>query len=105
MNALLVGDAETMDVLQALMTVATKWVSVGILLGIPYDRLQMLDAEEDLEMKVSKLVEAWLGRRLGSKPPSWKTLVEAIASRAGGDHQTLAKKLASDHPVVEHNGS
>ena len=92
-----------MDVLQALMTVATKWVSVGILLGIRYDRLQMCEAEEDLETKVSKLVEAWLVKHLGSKP-SWKRLVEAIASKAGGDHQTLAKKLASDHPVVEHNG-
>ena len=87
-------------ILDTLLTVATKWVAIGVLLGIPYDRILMLETQEDLEMKVSKLVEAWLDKNLGSKP-SWKRLVEVVASKAGGDHQTLAMKIAKDHPVVE----
>ena len=83
-----------------MLKVATKWVAIGILFDIPYERLQIYEAEEDLEKRVSRLVEAWIDNELGSKP-TWKRLVEVIASKAGGDHQALAKKLASDHQPSE----
>ena len=87
-----------------MLKVATKWVSIGILLGIPYDRIQFFETEDDLEKRVSKLVDAWLDKKLGSEPPTWKTLVEVIAAKAGGDHQALAKQLASEHPATEGQG-
>lgn len=91
-------------VMDAFLKVATKWVAIGILLGIPYDRIQIFELEDDLEKKISKLVDAWLDKKLGLEPPTWKRLVEVIAAKAGGDHQALAKQLASEHPVTEGQG-
>ena len=94
---------EKQAVIDTLLQIATKWVAVGVLLGIPYDKIQMFEAEDDLERRVFKLAEAWLGKNLGVEP-TWRKLVEVIASKAGGDHQALAKRLASDHPVTEEQG-
>lgn len=91
-------------VLDTLLKVATKWVAIGILLGIPYDRLLLIEDEDDLEKRVSKLVEDWLEKRRHGGEPTWQKLVEVIASKAGGDHQALARRLASDHPVTEEEG-
>ena len=84
---------------------ATKWVAIGILLGIHYDRIMIFEAAgDDLERRIFKLAEGWLEKSLGVGQPSWRKLVEVIASKAGGDHQALAKRLASDHPVIEERG-
>jgi hypothetical protein len=99
------GSAEIQAVVDALLHVPTKWVAIGILLGIHYDRIVMFEAaEDDLERRIFKLAEGWLGKELGVGQPSWRKLVEVIASKAGGDHQALAKRLASQHPVTEERG-
>ena len=84
---------------------ATKWVAIGVLLGIHYDRLVMFEAAEDnLEQRIFKLDEAWLEKNLGFGQPTWRKLVEVIASKAGGDHQALAKRLAADHSLTTEQG-
>lgn len=84
---------------------ATKWVAIGILLGIPYHSIMMFEAaEDDLERRIFKLAEAWLEKNLGFGQPTWRKLVEVIASKAGGDHQALAKRLATDHPLTTEQG-
>ena len=32
-------------------------------------------------------------------PPTWRMLVKAVDSPAGGNDHNLAKKIASNHPV------
>lgn len=95
---------EKQAVVDILLQVATKWVAIGVLLGIHYDRIVMFEAEDDLERRIFKLAEAWLEKHLGVGQPTWRKLVEVIASKAGGDHQALAKRLASEHPVTEEQG-
>lgn len=89
--------------MDVLLQVAIKWVAIGILLGIDYSKIVMFEYEDDLERRVAKLADAWLEKNLGEQP-TWRKLVEVIGSKAGGDHQALAKKLACDHPVTEEQG-
>lgn len=94
------GPEEKEFVFELLLQVATKWVAIGILLDISYDRLQLFEAQhDDMEKRVLKLVEAWIENRIGSVP-TWRRLAEVIACKAGGDHYALAKKVANDHPLT-----
>lgn len=97
------GSTEKLAVMDVLLQVATKWVGIGILLGIHYSRIVMFEDEDDFEKRLAKLAEAWLEKKLGEQP-TWRKLVEVIGSKAGGDHQALAKKLAGDHPITEEQG-
>lgn len=98
------GSTETQAIVDILLQVATKWVAIAVLLGIDYDTIMRFEAEDDLERRILKLAEAWLEKNLGVGQPTWRKLVEVIASKAGGDHQALAKRLATDHPVTEEQG-
>ena len=83
--------------------VATNWVSVGLFLGIPYKLIEIFKLEDSLEESVGKMVEAWLTRKYDVAvfgEPTWRKLVEAVASRSGGCHQRLAADVARDHPLI-----
>ena len=82
--------------------VADKWLAIGLLLGIPYHRLEACEAEDTLNQRVTQMVTEWLGKRYDTDRfglPSWRRLVEVIASRAGGSHNYLANQLVKTHPV------
>lgn len=97
------GSDSKVAVTDALLEVATRWASIGLLLGIPYDRIDAIEDTDDLDDRVSKLVKIWIVKRLGNSP-SWKSLVTAIASKAGGDNLALAKRIASEHSEIQENG-
>ena len=82
--------------------VADKWLAIGLLLGIPYHRLEACEAEDTLNQRVTRMVTEWLEKRYDTEKfglPSWRRLVEVIASRAGGSHNYLANQLVKSHPV------
>ena len=82
--------------------VADKWMSIGLLLGIPYYRLEGCEAEDTLSHRVTAMVTEWLERRYDTEVfgvPSWRRLVEVVASRAGGSHNYLANQLVKAHPI------
>lgn len=82
---------------------ADKWDSVGLFLGIPYKIIERCKQEDTLDDRMLELVTAWINRKYDVddyEEPSWRSLVEAVAHKAGGYHRRLAAKLASDHPIV-----
>lgn len=84
--------------------VANKWYSIGLFLGIPYKHMELFKMEDSIEESITEMVKAWLKRKYDVKAfgePSWRKLVEAVASRSGGGHCGLATKIASDHPCYD----
>ena len=82
--------------------VAIHWESIGLFLGIPYKYIELFKLEDSLEDSVAKMVEAWLARKhdVGTfGEPTWRKLVEAVASRSGGGNQRLAANICKDHPL------
>ena len=82
--------------------VATQWASIGLFLGIPYKDIEIFKMEDSLENSVTRMVEAWLQRKHDSQAfgePSWRRLVEAVASPSGGNNKSLASQIAAKHPL------
>ncbi len=82
--------------------VADKWMAIGLLLGISYSKLVTYEDEGTLSDRVSAMISDWLEKRYKMQKfglPTWRRLVEVIASRAGGAHNALAKQLAKSHPI------
>ncbi len=82
--------------------VASNWFSVGLFLGIPYKLLEIYKLEDSLEESIGMMVDAWLAGKQDVEAfgkPSWRKLVEAVASRSGGGHRRLAAEIAKAHPL------
>jgi hypothetical protein len=82
--------------------VATNWVSIGLLLGIPYKRMEIFKLEDTLEERMGMMVDAWLSLKHDVAvfgEPTWRRLVEVVASSSGGGHMRLATEIARDHPL------
>ncbi len=81
--------------------VANNWFSIGLFLGIPYKHMELFKLEDSLEESIIKMVDTWMARKQDVEvfgEPSWRKLVEAVASRSGGGHRRLASEIAMDHP-------
>ena len=97
------GEDQLGAILDALSDVS-KWQEIGLLLGISYMKLQMIEIEEDnvtIPHKMRAMAELWLGRKYDIETfgkPSWRTLVGVIAAHAGGQFPRLAKEIAAKHP-------
>ena len=83
--------------------VAVQWMSIGLLLGVSYEALEICEASQGLEEHVNGMVVAWLNHRYNWErfgEPSWRRLVEVIGARAGGNNRALSQKIARLHPVM-----
>lgn len=77
----------------------TKWLQIGLFLGISFGELQKLKASAD-DDKVLGLVDIWTRWNYDTDTfgkPSWKNLVHAIGARAGGNACRAANKIADEH--------
>lgn len=93
---------ETLTGIVALLDpVATHWDSIGIFLGIPYEDIQRWRLEHSIVDRLTRMVEGWLERKHDVEEfgePTWRLLVEAVATMSGGNNQRLAAKIAKKHP-------
>ncbi len=100
--AYFIGKEATSEVESALESVSAKWKHIAIILGLPYNDLQKLHQNGDVEEFTHSVVEKWLSRDFDFSTfgmPSWKRLVEAIGSKAGGDNARHAHQIAKEHKV------
>lgn len=77
----------------------TKWLEIGLFLGISFGELQKLKPIAD-DDKVHGLVGIWTRWNYNTDKfgkPSWKNLVRAIGARAGGNARRAANKIADQH--------
>ena len=84
--------------------VADKWMAIGLLLGIPYFQLKMLEYSDEM---VRGVVRAWLEEKYNTQVfgrPCWRKLVEVVGARAGGSHAALAQEIAREHSATAANG-
>ena len=81
-----------------------NYYEFGIQLGLP---LQEMDAiqkafRQDITQAFIEVLQIFLKHRYNIQehgPPTWRKLVEAVDSRAGGNNHSLAKKIAKHHPI------
>lgn len=97
-----VGEENAIDVKQETMTLAAKFRSMGEVLGLLASELDIIskNCPNDCEEAFSQVIDTWLKQShdtSGHGHPSWKKLVEAVASRTGGKNPALAQKIAAAH--------
>ena len=95
------GD-DFMEVRDAVTDVLHKWQGVAHALGLRPAQVQTIRAKHrDLDDCMDEAISVWLRRdymeaKFG--PPTWTSLVKAIAAKAGGQNPALADEIAEAHP-------
>ena len=91
-----------MDVMEAVVGVATNWKFIGMALRIKPATLDIISSKHASDAKeyLSDMLRAWLqqcydAERFGQ--PSWKLLCQAIHNHVGGNNPALAKKIAKKY--------
>ena len=88
--------------IETVIKVAAKYDSVGMMLGLPSNELDAITrwCLGDPKRALSQVVTTWLKQSYNVEKfgfPSWRALVKAIDSHAGGYNHALAKRIASRH--------
>ena len=87
----------------AVVDIAAGFRLFGIALGLPppaVDRIAK-DNPRDVREALGQIVSTWLALEFDTvkfEMPSWRSLVSAVASPAGGHNPRLAQEIADDHP-------
>ena len=96
------GSEDEAEVMEAVIKVAAKYDSVGRMLGISASELNTITrgCPGDPKQALSQVISAWLKQSYNVGkfgPPSWRMLVKAVDSPAGGCNRALAKEIALNH--------
>ena len=96
------GEESAADVKREAISLTARYRAVGEVLGLPAADLDQISKHCpcDCEKAFSQVINSWLKQlydvsRHGH--PSWRKLVYAIASEAGGKNPALAMKIADAH--------
>lgn len=92
------------DVCEQVMEVSPKYYKLGIVLGLPTSELDKIRQgfPQDMDQALIEVLTRWLKHSYKVDkhgPPSWRKLVEAVDSQAGGNNHSLAKNIATNHPL------
>lgn len=101
-SLIIVSEDEKIVIAHILDGAATNRASIGLFLGIPYKHIELFKLEDTLGESVSRMVGAWLQRKydvVSFGEPSWRKLVEAVASPSGACNLRLATEIARVHPL------
>ena len=87
------------------MTLAARYESFGITLGLLSSELEAIRCEcvGDTKRALGQVIRTWLKQSYDVDtfgPPSWRSVVKAVDSSAGGSNHALAKKIASKHKGI-----
>ncbi len=85
--------------MNALTDVQSRYYEIGTQLHLKaLDTIKNRSPTDTIAM--GEVVEEWLKRNYNTEklgPPTWKVLVKVVANPNGGNNNSLAKKLASEH--------
>jgi hypothetical protein len=100
----LLGEDNLANILEAVLPIKSVYFSLGRCLGLPIAVLESIrKTESDIEQALYGTLKLWLQQKYDTErfgPPTWRTLVEAVDQKAGGNNNELAKKIASNHPAI-----
>ena len=93
-------EEDALDVKCSIVKLAARFYSLGCALGLPASTLETIKSNNpgDSEKALEQVISTWLAQNFNTEPPSWRTLVKAVAHPAGGNARLLAKEMAEDHP-------
>ena len=86
------------------VSIQSRYYQFGTELGLPLREMETIQKtfQLDIAQAFSTVLTRWLRHSYDVKkygPPTWRRLVEAVDSPAGGNNHALAKKIAEHHPV------
>ena len=100
------GEADLRDVCRELVSIKAKYYQLGVELGLLPGELDAIRVEDpqNVDQKFTDVILRWLRQhydvaRFGG--PTWRRLVEAVDSPAGGNNHALAVNIALKHPVKQ----
>lgn len=101
----LIGEDDAYSVHSAVIELAAKFRSLGRALGLRASELDTISKNCPLDAKeaLGQVVDMWISQCYNVKQfgrPSWRMLVMAVDSPAGGNNHLLARKIAADHPGI-----
>ena len=85
------------------MKLAANFHCLGCALGLRVSTLKEIKTNNpsDVRKALGEVINTWLAQQYTTErfgEPSWRRLVSAVASPAGGNDHLLAKTIAEDHP-------
>ncbi len=84
-------------VVNALTDVTSRYNEIGTQLHLK----NLKDRSTTNAEVMGKFIEDWLNEKYNTTrfvPPTWKMLVEVVANPNGGNNNSLADKIAKEHP-------
>ena len=100
------GEDDAFEIKSEIHGLAARLRQFGGALGLRASELDKIydNFPRDSDKALDKVIDTWLAQcynveRFGL--PSWRALVKAVDSPAGGNNHLLAKKIATDHPGIE----
>ena len=91
------------DVLEEVIDLKGKWTDILSGLRLPHSQQAAIKVEHPADARscLEAVLHVWLSKNYDVEkhgPPSWRTLVKAVADRIGGADTALALKIAKNHP-------
>ena len=104
-NSLHSDEEDCRDIYREAMGIKSRYYKFGEELGLPANDLETISTtvRDDAEIALSKVLLVWLRQQYNVKRhgyPTWRRLVEAVNSKAGGSNPTLAAEIAKKHTVT-----
>ena len=101
----IVAEDNLQEVKVAVIKLAAKARSLGLALGILASKLDTIRSKciSDPNEILTEVLHTWLKQAYDVEKhgqPSWRTLVQAVNSRAGGEDPALAREIADSHPGI-----
>jgi hypothetical protein len=98
------------EVYREVVSIQPSYYQFGIELGLPLREVDTVQKafRQDTPQAFTEVLKVFLKHRYSIEkygPPTWRKLVEAVDSPAGGNNHALAKKIAEHHPVNKGGGN
>ena len=103
LHDLSVANDDLYDVLEEVIDLEGKWAKLLAGLRLPPSQQSTIKMEHSTDACscLQAVLVVWLSKNYDVEkhgPPSWRTLVKAVADRIGGGDTALALKIAKKHP-------
>ena len=94
------------DVYEEICTLTARWSDICFALKLPISCEETIRSEtrgEDSARCLRMVLNKWLQKSYNVErcgPPTWRMLVKAVGSQAGGNNCALAETIAKAHPGI-----
>jgi hypothetical protein len=103
-------DDDFREVYREVVSIQSNYYQFGIELGLPLREMNAVQKafRQDIPQAFIEVLQIFLNHRYNIEkygPPTWRKLVGAVDSPAGGNNHALAKKMAEHHPANKGGGN